>query len=142
MVTHPPLSYNAQEHRMPLIALWQMLALRTLYQACNQDLVSLKPARDRPAQLQRAITAFEGGRHVLICGAAGHGGGASGGGTADLGECLLVDLQCVRQLGGRWRSLLDRVQSRYTTRFSPVETGKPLHHYPLPRSSCSHCGGW
>ena len=28
------------------------------------------------AQLQRAITAFEGGHHVLVCGAAGPGGGA------------------------------------------------------------------
>ena len=61
------------------------------------------------AQLQRAITAFEGGQHVLVCGAAGPGGGAWGGGAADLGECLLVDLQRVRQLGGRCRSLLDRV---------------------------------
>ena len=29
------------------------------------------------AQLQRTITAFEGGHHVLVCGAAGPGGGAS-----------------------------------------------------------------
>ena len=60
-------------------------------------------------QIQHVITAFEGGHHVLVCGAAWPGGGASGGGAADLGKRPLVDVRRVGQLGGRGRSFLDRM---------------------------------